>query len=75
MALLTIFSFSKCKFVFGILHCTEDNFGKQTEHKMKEGSMPDEQLKTILENNASSVMRITVHYLHYALTARETKIP
>ena len=31
---------------------------------MKQGSMPDEQLKTVLENSASAVMRITVHYLH-----------
>ena len=34
---------------------------------MKEGSMPDEQLKTVLENCASVVMRITIHYLHFAL--------
>ena len=26
---------------------------------MKEGSMPDEQLKMVLENSVSSVMRIT----------------
>ena len=39
---------------------------------MKEGSMPDEQLKTGLENSASAVMRITVHYLHFALIPVET---
>ena len=36
--------------------------------------MSDEQLKTVLENNASTVMRITVHYLHFALIPVETKI-
>ena len=40
---------------------------------MKEGSMPDEQLRKVLENSASSVMRITVH-LHFALTFMETEI-
>ena len=39
---------------------------------MKEGSMPDEQLKTILENSASAA--ITVHCLHYALIPTETEI-
>ena len=34
---------------------------------MKEGSMPDEQLKTVFENSASAAMPITVHYLHFAL--------
>ena len=41
---------------------------------MKEGIMPDEQLKTVLENSASSVLRITVHYLHFALISMETEI-
>ena len=40
---------------------------------MKEGSMPDEQLKTVFENSASAVMRITVHYLHFALIPMETE--
>ena len=40
---------------------------------MKEGSMPDEQLKTVLENSASAVMRITVHYLLSALIPMETE--
>ena len=41
---------------------------------MKEWSVPDEQLKTVLENSASAVMRITVHYLHFALIPMETDI-
>ena len=41
---------------------------------MKKGSMPDEQLKTVLENSASAIMRITVHYLHFALIPMETEI-
>ena len=41
---------------------------------MKEGSMPDEHLKTVLEGSASFAMRITVHYLHFALIPVETKI-
>ena len=40
---------------------------------MKEGSMPDEQLKTALENSASAVMRITIHYLRFALMPMETE--
>ena len=36
--------------------------------------MSDEQLKTFLENSASTVMRITVHYLHFALIPMETEI-
>ena len=30
MPQLNIFNFPKCKFAFGILQSTEDNFGKQT---------------------------------------------
>ena len=71
---MKIFNFPKCKFAFGILLITEDNFCKQTQRKMKEGSMSDEQLKTVLENSASSFMRITVYYLHFALIPMETKI-
>ena len=41
---------------------------------MKKGSMPDEQVKTVLKNSASGVMRITVHYLHFALIPIETEI-
>ena len=41
---------------------------------MKEGGMPDEQLETVLENSASAVMRIIVHYLHTALIPMETEI-
>ena len=36
--------------------------------------MPDEQLKTVLENSASFVMRITVHHLYFALIPMETEI-
>ena len=36
--------------------------------------MPDEQLKTVLQNSASCVMRITVDYLHFALIPMETEI-
>ena len=36
--------------------------------------MPDEQLKTVLENSVSAVMRFTVHYLHFALIPIETEI-
>ena len=36
--------------------------------------MPDEQLKMVLENSASSAMRITVHYLYFALIPMETEI-
>ena len=42
MPQLHIFNIPECKFAPGILHSTEGNFGKQTEHKMKQGSMPDE---------------------------------
>ena len=41
---------------------------------MKEGSRPDEQLKTVLENSASAAMRITVHCLNFALILTETEI-
>ena len=41
---------------------------------MNEGSMPDEQLKSVLKNSASAVMRVTVHYLHFALIPMETEI-
>ena len=56
------------------LHSKEGNFGKQTRRKMKEGSMQDEQMKSVLKNNASVVMRITEHYLHFALVPLETEI-
>ena len=36
--------------------------------------MPDEQLKTVLESSASAVIRIAVHYLHFALIPMETEI-
>ena len=36
--------------------------------------MPDEQLKTVLENIAPAAIRITVHYLHFALIPMETEI-
>ena len=56
--------------------CTVDNaiLAKQTRRKMKEGSMHDEQMKSVLKNNASAVMSITVHYLHFALVPMETEI-
>ena len=41
---------------------------------MKEGSKPDEQLKTVLENSASAGMSIAVHYLHFSLIPMETEI-
>ena len=41
---------------------------------MKEGSMLDEQMISVLKNNASAVMRITVYYLHFALVPMETEI-
>ena len=40
---------------------------------MKEGSIPDEQLKSVLENSATAVMRVTVNYLHFALIRMETE--
>ena len=42
---------------------------------MKEGIMPDESLKSVLKNSASAVMRITAHYLYFALIPMETGIP
>ena len=42
---------------------------------MKEGSMPYEWYKSILKNSASAVMRITAHYLQFALVPMETEIP
>ena len=36
--------------------------------------MSNERLKTVLENSASAVMRITVHYLHFALIPMETEL-
>ena len=71
---LNIFELAKCKFAFGILQSTENNFGKQTQRKMKEGSMPDEQLKAVLENSASAVMRFAIDYRHFALIPMETEI-
>ena len=68
------FNFPKCKFALGNLHNKEGNFGKQTRRKMKVGSMHDEQIKSGLKNNASAVMRITVHYLHFAWVPMETEI-
>ena len=44
MPWLRIFNFPKCTFALGNLHSTEGNSGKQTESKMKEGSMHDEQI-------------------------------
>ena len=34
----------------------------------------DEQLKSVLKNSASAVMRVTVHYVHFALIPMETEI-
>ena len=73
MPWLHIFNFPKFKFVLGNLHSRECNFCKQTRRKMKEGSMHDEQMKSVLKNNASAVIRITVHYLHFALVTMETE--
>ena len=42
--------------------------------KLKEGRMHDEQMKSVLKNNASAVMRITIHYLQFALVLMETEI-
>ena len=36
--------------------------------------MYDEQMKSVLKNNISAVMRITVHYLHFALVPIKTEI-
>ena len=74
MPQLHIFNFPKFKFALGNLHSREGNFGKQTRRKMKEGSMHDEQMKSVLKNKASAVMRITVHNLHFALVPLETEI-
>ena len=41
---------------------------------MKEGSILEKRLKTVLENSTSAVLRITVHYLHFALIPMETEI-
>ena len=41
---------------------------------MKDGSMHDEQMKSVFKTNASAVMRITIHYLHFALVPMETEI-
>ena len=73
MPLLHILHFPKFKFSLGNLHSREGNFGKQTR-KMKEGSMHNEQMKSVLKNNAPAVMCITVHYLHFALVPMETEI-
>ena len=68
------FNFPKFKFALGNLHNREGNSGKQKRRRMKEGSMHDEQMKPVLENNASAAIRITVRYLHFALVHIETKI-
>ena len=57
------------------MHSEESNFGKQTRHKMKEGSMHDEQMKSVLKNNASAVMRITVNYLHFCIDSYGSRNP
>ena len=44
------------------------------QRKMKEGSMSDERLKMVLANSTSAVMRITVHYLHFAFIPMEIEI-
>ena len=41
---------------------------------MEEGNMPDEQLKTVLENSASAALRLTIQYLHFAVIPMETEI-
>ena len=74
MPYLHIFNFPKFRFALGNLHSREGKFGKQTRRKMKEGSMHDEQMKSILKNNASAVMSITGHYLNFALAPMETEI-
>ena len=73
MPQLHIFNFPKFKFALGNLHSKEGN-GKQTRRRMKEGSMHDEQMKSVLKNYASAAMRIAVHYLHFALVPMETEI-
>ena len=36
--------------------------------------MPDEQLTSVLKNSTSAVVRITVHYLHFASIRMEIEI-
>ena len=36
--------------------------------------MPDEQLNAVLENSASAIMRIAIHYRHFALIPLESEI-
>ena len=41
---------------------------------MKEGIMPDKQLKSVLKNSAAHVMQIAVNYLHFVLIPMEAEI-
>ena len=42
---------------------------------MKESNMSDKELKSVLKNSALAVIRITVHFLHFALIPMKTIIP
>ena len=71
--LLHIFNFPKFRFAHRHLHSREGNFWQTNTTQNKKGSMHDEQMKSLLQNNASAVLHITVHYLHFALVAMETE--
>ena len=68
-------NFPDYMFALSLLHTIEDNFGKRKQHKMKELSIPHEQINFVLEKSASALSRITVKYLHFALVSMETGIP
>ena len=51
MPWLHIFDFPKIKFTLGNLHSKECYVGKQTRRKMKEVSMHDEKMKSVLKNS------------------------
>ena len=73
MLRLHSFNFPKCKFALGVLRSTKGNLSKRPKRKRKEGSMPDEQLKSVLKNKASAVIHVHItYYLYFALISMET---
>ena len=68
-------NFPDYTFALSLLHTIEDNFGKRKQHKMKELSIPHEQMNLVLEKSASALRRITVKYLLFVLVSIETGIP
>ena len=66
-------NFPEYLFALLFLHTIANNFGKENQNKMKETSIPREQMILVLKKSLSALSRITVN-LHYALVSMETDI-